>query len=189
MKILYNHQAFHQKYGGISRYFVELANSIALYKNKETSVKIISPFFKTDYLSSKNQKFLLSGLKLPDFKGSARLCSILNSFLSPILSKYYEPNIIHDTYYNYSHISNIAPYNWINTNITISHEETISPIPGQEDKVEDRHGYNIIQLANDAALEYLNAPNYVISPFKGSFSKSFGNFKALFNNKVNKKAI
>lgn len=76
----------------------------------------------------------------------------------------------HDTYYNYSHISNISPYNWINTNITISHEETISPIPGQEDKVEDRHGYNIIQLANDAALEYLNAPSYMISPFKGSFS-------------------
>lgn len=76
----------------------------------------------------------------------------------------------HDTYYNYSHISNIAPYNWINTNITISHEEAISPIPGQENKVEDRHGYNIIQLANDAALEYLNAPNYVVSPFKGSFS-------------------
>ena len=100
MKILYNHQVFHQKYGGISRYFVELANNIALYKNQETSVKIISPFFKTDYLSNKNQKFLLSGLKVPDFKGSARLCSILNSFLSPILSKHYEPNIIHDTYYN-----------------------------------------------------------------------------------------
>jgi hypothetical protein len=24
----------------------------------------------------------------------------MNSFLSPILSKHYEPNIIHDTYYN-----------------------------------------------------------------------------------------
>ena len=67
MKILYNHQVFHQKYGGISRYFVELANNIALYKNQETSVKIISPFFKTDYLSNKNQKFLLSGLKVPDY--------------------------------------------------------------------------------------------------------------------------
>ena len=100
MKILYNHQTFHQKYGGVSRYFFELANNIALYKNKEVTVKIISPFFKTNYLSNNNRKFLFSGLKVPDFKGSARLCSMMNSFLSPILSKYYDPNIIHDTYYN-----------------------------------------------------------------------------------------
>ena len=100
MKILYNHQVFHQKYGGISRYFFELANNIAFYKNKETTVKINSPFFKTEYLSNNNRKFLLSGLKFPDFKGSARLCSIMNSFVSPILSKHYDPNIIHDTYYN-----------------------------------------------------------------------------------------
>ena len=38
MKILYNHQIFHLKYGGISRYFVELANNIALYKNKEVTI-------------------------------------------------------------------------------------------------------------------------------------------------------
>ena len=100
MKILYNHQVFHQKYGGISKYFFELANNIAFYKNEEATVKIISPFFKTDYLSNKDRKFLLSGFKVPDFKGSARLCSTMNSFFSPILSKYYNPNIIHDTYYN-----------------------------------------------------------------------------------------
>ena len=100
MKILYNYQVFHQKYGGVARYFVELANNIALYKNKEATVKIISPFFKTDYLSNNNRNFLFSGLKVPDFKGSARLCLLMNSFLSPILSKHYDPNIIHDTYYN-----------------------------------------------------------------------------------------
>ena len=40
MKILYNHQSFIQKYGGVSRYFVEVANNIALYKNKKVTVKI-----------------------------------------------------------------------------------------------------------------------------------------------------
>jgi glycosyltransferase involved in cell wall biosynthesis len=100
MKILYNHQIFLQKFGGVARYFVELANNIALYKNKETTVKIISPFFKTDYLQNINQKILFNGLRVSDFKGSVRLCSIMNSLLSPILSKRYAPNIIHDTYYN-----------------------------------------------------------------------------------------
>jgi len=100
MKILYNHQAFIQKYGGVSRYFVELANNIILYKNKKVTVKINSPLFKTNYLSSINQKILFNGFKVPDFKGSARLCSFINSFVSPILSKHYEPDIIHETYYN-----------------------------------------------------------------------------------------
>ena len=57
MKILYNHQIFQQKYGGASRYIVELANNIALNKDKDATVKIISPFFKTEYLSSNNQNF------------------------------------------------------------------------------------------------------------------------------------
>lgn len=100
MKILYKHQIFHLKYGGISRYFIELARNIALYKNKEVTVKIISPFFKNNYLSNKNLKFSFSGFKVPDFKGSVRFCLMMNSFLSPILSKNYDPNIIHDTYYN-----------------------------------------------------------------------------------------
>ena len=100
MKILYNHQTFSQKYGGVSRYFVELANNITLYKNKKATVKINSSFFKTNYLSNINQKILFNGFKVPDFKGSARLCSIVNSFVSPILSKHYDPDIIHETYYN-----------------------------------------------------------------------------------------
>jgi glycosyltransferase involved in cell wall biosynthesis len=100
MKILYNHQAFSQKYGGVSRYFAELANNITLHKNKKATVKINSLFFKTNYLSNINQKILFNGFKVPDFKGSARLCSIVNSFVSPILSKHYDPDIIHETYYN-----------------------------------------------------------------------------------------
>ena len=100
MKILYNYQAFNQKYGGVSRYFVELANNIILYKNKKVTVKINSPFFKNNYLGNINQKILFNGFKFPDFKGSARLCSIVNSCVSPILSKHYEPDIIHETYYN-----------------------------------------------------------------------------------------
>ena len=75
-----------------------------------------------------------------------------------------------DTYYNYSHNSTITPFPWLNSNVNISHEESISPIPGQENKVEDREGYNIVQLANDAALEYLNAPSFILSRFKGSYS-------------------
>tara|TARA_A100001015_G_scaffold291876_1_gene366568 strand:- start:906 stop:3494 length:2589 start_codon:yes stop_codon:yes gene_type:complete len=85
----------------------------------------------------------------------------------------YTEDQFQDVYYNYSHVSNIMPYKWINTNINISHEENISPIPGQENKVSDRESYNIIRLANAAALEFIKTPKYIISPLKGSFT-NFG---------------
>jgi hypothetical protein len=56
MKIAYDHQIFSaHKFGGVSRYFVELANNITLYKNKNITVKINSPFFKTNYADSSTQ--------------------------------------------------------------------------------------------------------------------------------------
>ena len=100
MKILYNHQIFIQNYGGVSRYYIELANNLALYKSKNVTIKINSPFFKTNYLNNINQNILLGGFKVPDFKGMSKLCSIINSFMSPILSWHYDPDLIHDTYYN-----------------------------------------------------------------------------------------
>ena len=46
MKILYDHQIFtEQIYGGISRYFIELANHIAL-NNPEKVTDLISKFVK-----------------------------------------------------------------------------------------------------------------------------------------------
>ncbi len=75
-----------------------------------------------------------------------------------------------DEYYNYSHLTNFTPAPWVNGNINISHEEAISPIPGQENLVEDREGYNITQIANDAFLETLGSPTFLISPFKSSYS-------------------
>ena len=101
MKILYDHQIFTQQiYGGISRYFFELANHIVLNKPEKVTVKIVSPFYKNNYLSADNTNFLFRGFKLPDFTKSAGLCSIMNSFFFPILSKHYNPNIIHQTYYD-----------------------------------------------------------------------------------------
>ena len=101
MKILYDHQIFtEQIYGGISRYFIELINHIALNESSKVTVKIISPFYKNNYLALENRNFLFRGFKIPDFKKSGRLCSIMNSFFFTILSKYYDPDIIHQTYYH-----------------------------------------------------------------------------------------
>lgn len=108
MKILYDHQIFtEQTYGGISRYFFELANHLALYKSGKLKVKIISPFYKNNYLANKNKNFLHKGFRFSDFKKSGALCSMINSFFSPYLSMQYDPNIIHQTYYNTMKYKNI----------------------------------------------------------------------------------
>ena len=73
-------------------------------------------------------------------------------------------------YYNYNSFTQISPFEWLNTNININHEESISPIPGIEDKVEDRQGYNIVRIVNDAFLEYSNVPDFIYKQFKNSYS-------------------
>lgn len=100
MKIMYNHQIFHLKYGGISKYFYELAKNIASYKNSDIDVKINSPFYKNNYLTHKDKNLNFNGIKVPDFKGSGKLCLKLNSFISPFFLKNFNPDLIHETYYN-----------------------------------------------------------------------------------------
>ena len=78
MKIMYNYQIFHLKYGGITKYFYELAKNISSYKNVE--VKINSFFYKNGYLNNKDKNLNYNGIKFPEFRGSGKLCLMLNSF-------------------------------------------------------------------------------------------------------------
>ena len=98
MKIMYNYQIFHLKYGGITKYFYELAKNISSYKNVE--VKINSFFYKNGYLNNKDKNLNYNGIKFPEFRGSGKLCLMLNSFFSGELFRTYNPDIIHETYYN-----------------------------------------------------------------------------------------
>ena len=123
MKILYNHQIFNHKYGGIARYYVELANNISIYKKKEIKIKINSLLFKTNYLHNLDENILFSGLQVPDFRGSARLITIVNLLLSPVVSKLYDPDIIHETYYNYNFVKkNLRHVKKIITVYDMTHE-------------------------------------------------------------------
>jgi glycosyltransferase involved in cell wall biosynthesis len=101
MKIMYDHHIFSlQAYGGISRYIVEIVRNISSYKDKNLSLKINSPLHINNYLYENISKNYLYGLKISDFRASRRLCLMLNSILSPILSKFYNPDLIHQTYYS-----------------------------------------------------------------------------------------
>tara|TARA_Y100001970_G_scaffold188729_1_gene229548 strand:- start:32366 stop:33469 length:1104 start_codon:yes stop_codon:yes gene_type:complete len=98
MKIIFDHQKFTtQKYGGISRYFVNLA--LNLYKlNNE--VKIIAPLFKNKYLLELPKNIVIGKHIKFEKNYLSRAIFNLNNQFSKVYSLKINPDIIHETYFS-----------------------------------------------------------------------------------------
>lgn len=95
MKILFTNTIFfQQKKGGVSRYFINLANELALLKK---NFRIIAPFSKNIYLKNfiKNK----ISMYIPRFPINSLIKNI-NNIISNFFYKKYDPDIIHETYLN-----------------------------------------------------------------------------------------
>lgn len=96
-KIAYDPQVFSfQVYGGVSRYFCEIAQNIA--KSEAINVKIVAPFYVCNYLKTINQKIVF-GFPAPNIrplKLFLRLCSMVFGHFYLL---YLNPKIIHETYF------------------------------------------------------------------------------------------
>jgi glycosyltransferase involved in cell wall biosynthesis len=100
LKIAFDHQTFIlQRYGGISRYFVELAKNLSEISPNAPEIKIIAPFYKNKYLYESRNKLNFRGLLVPDIPKTGRLLRYANNFISPIVLKHMNPDISHETYY------------------------------------------------------------------------------------------
>ena len=88
---------FHQKYGGISRYFLNLYNQ---FLEKDIDAKIIAPIHSNIFL--KNCKVnSFGGLYIKDYPQYTRkMFKTYNHFFSKFFSKFYKPDIIHKTFYD-----------------------------------------------------------------------------------------
>ena len=96
MKIAFDHTIFLiQKYGGISRYFIELQKKLSL----NNSVKIFSPIYLNNYLKDeKNCLKLFKIKKIPRF--STQLINKFNFIFNETNLNFWKPDIIHKTYFN-----------------------------------------------------------------------------------------
>lgn len=96
MKIVYYGSIFfQQKFGGISRYYYNLAKSLI---EKDIDFKIVSSLYKNNHLKdlNKNYKKGLYFPRYPDLKIIKELFRISNNlYINKI-----KPNILHDTYYS-----------------------------------------------------------------------------------------
>jgi glycosyltransferase involved in cell wall biosynthesis len=100
MKILFDYQIFClQQYGGISRYFFELANYIAV--NVESKVEIFTPLYINEYLSL-NIGLRRKGIKIPCVSGVKRFGAwgISAALAYLMLRTRRDLDIFHETYYS-----------------------------------------------------------------------------------------
>lgn len=96
MKIAYDNQIFNlQKYGGISRYIVNLATGVSKYKNE---VKIFAGIHQNGYINKKLPIEVLGNKVTYPSRGQGKLTSLNNIFMNEIIDRW-SPDIVHKTYY------------------------------------------------------------------------------------------
>lgn len=99
MRIAYDHQIFAmQEYGGVSRYFFELADNIA--KANAAEVAIFSPLYTNSYLAAASRQLQVRGMKMPAIRRSGRLYRTVNQMFVPSMMERFHPDIVHETYYS-----------------------------------------------------------------------------------------
>ena len=99
MKIAFDYQIFYlQKFGGISKYYYNLALNL-IENNPET--KIFAPIFKNFYGKDLAKKNILKGKYISDYpRFTSKLINKLNFHLSDFYLKKFNPDIFHITYFN-----------------------------------------------------------------------------------------
>ena len=97
-KVAFDHQIFQaQKYGGVSRYFANLGNSLI---SENINIKIIAPIHQNIHLKALNfnNNFYLK----KTIPKTNRFLTYLNERILKSKLENWQPNIIHQTYYSYS---------------------------------------------------------------------------------------
>jgi glycosyltransferase involved in cell wall biosynthesis len=98
MRIAFDSQIFGwQTYGGISRYFSELAGGLARQPGCE--VAIVAPFYVNRHIERSAGKPMVHGLGVPRVPGTGRVLRLLNGMLSGAAIARLGPDILHQTYY------------------------------------------------------------------------------------------
>ncbi|MBW4580198.1 MAG: glycosyltransferase family 4 protein [Tildeniella nuda ZEHNDER 1965/U140] len=95
--IVYDYQAFLlQEYGGISRYFYELASRIS--QAEHFSTRVIAPAYINQYLNNLNPHYL-TGFLVPPIRRTVRIRSTINREVTRFALSLIRPDLVHETYY------------------------------------------------------------------------------------------
>lgn len=102
MKIAYDFQAFSQRYGGVALYFSKLAAHIG---SSLAQARVFAPIFQNRYVHSLPVE-MVEGKFLSRYpRKTKRIIWKFNQILSSSKIKAWHPDILHQTYYDYSPVS------------------------------------------------------------------------------------
>jgi glycosyltransferase involved in cell wall biosynthesis len=98
MKVLYDYAAFsRQFYGGVSRYYVELARQLS--QCRDTQLKIVSPLYINHHLAELDPG-LVSGRQVRRVpREMGRILNLYNHASTRAQARVYRPDILHETYF------------------------------------------------------------------------------------------
>jgi glycosyltransferase involved in cell wall biosynthesis len=97
MRVAYDHQIFSsQFYGGISRYFYNLANTLAT--SDQLDLAVIAPLYHNAYLKSALPVYV-KGSPILAIPKARRFSQGISALLAPRSMRVFKPDIVHETYY------------------------------------------------------------------------------------------
>lgn len=101
MKVAFDHQIFSmQRYGGVSRYFVELASRLP--EHGVSDVRVVAPWYINNYLAADSARRLTRGRhvsgKPPTFVGIP-IVPVANQLAAPLAWRGTNADIVHETYF------------------------------------------------------------------------------------------
>ncbi len=98
MRVCFDHQIFSlQEYGGISRYFQELAHHLAYRTTFDA--RIVCPLYINRHLKE-DHGISITGFFLPKPPKLGRAIHKLNCILTPLILRSLRPDVVHETYYS-----------------------------------------------------------------------------------------
>jgi glycosyltransferase involved in cell wall biosynthesis len=98
VKVAFDDRIFSsQRYGGISRYFFELASRLPAHGVSEVS--IVAPFYVNNYLAADSAGRFTRGRYVPYTFGGIPVAQVVNRFAAPMAWRGANPDIVHETYF------------------------------------------------------------------------------------------
>jgi glycosyltransferase involved in cell wall biosynthesis len=97
LRVLYDAQIFRQqRYGGISRYFCELATRLA--GDASVTARIVAPHYRNEYLAALPAELVI-GWPAARFKRLGKLSRFAGRFVERRTTARLQPDVIHETYF------------------------------------------------------------------------------------------
>jgi glycosyltransferase involved in cell wall biosynthesis len=160
MKIIFDYKIFwNQKFGGISRYFVNLIKK--LDNKKDIDYKVISPFYKNSYLNEVNTEKVFGKYTPKPFPKTSFFLKNSNELFFKYFISFFKPDIIHNTYYNHNFKTNkpliLTVYDLIHEKISRDQNKHLLP----KKKAIERANH-IICISEETRSDLINFYNYPI---------------------------